>query len=455
MRSNRRGRQRGQVLIVFALMGAVLIGFCGLALDGATANFNQRSLQETADAAALAAAYQIYTGGTEAKAQTVGQNVASDDLCSAGTNCTIGFTFYDVSGVVTATASLVDTVKASLSQPYANHFIHVAGASGSTTIAANATAKVSQLVPTGQPPTLPCGLCLLSPATTPCPPVATCTGLLLPGSSVTVSVTAGDLDVNGQVWVGGSPDAISAAPGKLNVAGSPNTFGTATYTPAATTGTTAIADPLAYLGEPTAVGAPQGSDVTVSTTSTIQPGIYGCLNFGANNVTMTLAPGIYVFVPRAAAGCAVGGSTTPGVYTKYTGDVVAGTGVVLYFTCGTYPTPADCATTGQVGATLAAAQPLTLNLNAPTSGTWNHLLYYLQRHNTAQVNFAQTLSGTSTGAFYGADSLIILRSSAGGTALGSPIVASSLDLPGGNISFTSALGASNTGTRTAPGNLIQ
>lgn len=421
---------------MFALMGAVLIGFCGLALDGAVANFNQRSLQETADAAALAAAYRIYTGGTEAQAQTVGQNFASDDLCSAATQCTIGFTFYDVNGVATATASLVDTVKASLSQPYANRFVHVAGGGGSTTIAATATAKVSQAVGTGQPPTLACGLCLLQTGVR---------GLSVTGDNVNVSVTSGDLDVNGQAYVPGTADTVSATPGKFNVAGSPNTFGTATYTPAATTGTTAIADPLAYLGEPTAVGGAQGANVAVSTTSTIQPGIYGSLSFGADNITITLAPGIYVFV----------GGATAGISDKKAGGVLAGTGVTLYFTCGTYPTPADCATTGANGATLGATGTLTANLNAPTSGTWNHMLVYMQRHDTTAVTFTAGISGTSTGAFYAAGAAISITSTAGGTSFGSPIVASTLALPGGRINLNSDLGAGTSGTGTAPGNLIQ
>jgi hypothetical protein len=424
------------VLIVFALMVAVLVGFCGLALDGAAANFNQRSLQETADAAALAAAYRIYTGGTEAQAQTVGQNFASDDLCSAGTQCTIGFTFYDVSGVATATASLVDTVKASLSQPYSNRFVHVAGGSASTTIAATATAKVSQVVPTGQPPALACGLCLLQTGVI---------GLSMAGSNVNVKVTSGDLDVNGQVSVPGAADTVSATPGKFNVAGSPNTFGTGTYTPAATTGTTAIADPLASLGEPTAVGGPQGSSVVVSTTSTVQPGIYGSLSFGAANITVTLAPGIYVFV----------GGATAGISDNKSGGVLAGAGVTLYFTCGTYPTPADCATTGQNGATFGASGALTANLSAPTSGSWNHMLVYMQRHDTTAVSFSSGISGTGTGAFYAADAAISITASAGGTAFGSPIVAGTLTLPGGTIDLNSDLGAGSSGTATAPGNLIQ
>jgi hypothetical protein len=55
----RPGRESGQVLVMFALLGVVLIGFMALALDVGIILHERRQLQNAADAAALAGAVEL------------------------------------------------------------------------------------------------------------------------------------------------------------------------------------------------------------------------------------------------------------------------------------------------------------------------------------------------------------------------------------------------------------
>lgn len=63
------GRERGQVLILLTLAMAVLLGFVAMAIDVGIAFEQRRSLQNAADAAALAAAGVLDQGGTVSQAQ--------------------------------------------------------------------------------------------------------------------------------------------------------------------------------------------------------------------------------------------------------------------------------------------------------------------------------------------------------------------------------------------------
>lgn len=99
---NRPARQRGAVAIVVGLLIAVLVGFIGLALDGGHLYLTKTELQNSADACALAASYEL-TGApsiapasfarAEAAGQTVGQMNKVDFQGSAISNSEISVSF--------------------------------------------------------------------------------------------------------------------------------------------------------------------------------------------------------------------------------------------------------------------------------------------------------------------------------------------------------------------------
>ena len=91
-RSQRRHRgQRGQAIVLIAIMLAVLVGMTALAIDGARAYAMRRDMQEAVDAAALAAADNLqqtgsYPSAEQAAATSFGKNLMlySAPACAPG-----------------------------------------------------------------------------------------------------------------------------------------------------------------------------------------------------------------------------------------------------------------------------------------------------------------------------------------------------------------------------------
>jgi hypothetical protein len=84
-------RDRGQVLVIFAILLVILLGFTGLAIDVGRQNAEQRHIQTAADAAALAACRSLIAGDSDGTASTEARNVARINLTGspAGTGATI------------------------------------------------------------------------------------------------------------------------------------------------------------------------------------------------------------------------------------------------------------------------------------------------------------------------------------------------------------------------------
>ncbi|HET6744622.1 MAG TPA: pilus assembly protein TadG-related protein [Candidatus Limnocylindria bacterium] len=85
------GAVRGQVLVIFAILLVVLLGFAGLAIDVGRQNAEQRHIQTAADAAALAACHALIEGASDAAAASAGRNVARINIerSPAGANAQI------------------------------------------------------------------------------------------------------------------------------------------------------------------------------------------------------------------------------------------------------------------------------------------------------------------------------------------------------------------------------
>jgi Flp pilus assembly protein TadG len=82
---------RGQVLVIFAILLVILLGFAGLSIDVGRQNAEQRHIQTAADAAALAACRALIEGASDAAAATAGRNVARINIerSPAGANAQI------------------------------------------------------------------------------------------------------------------------------------------------------------------------------------------------------------------------------------------------------------------------------------------------------------------------------------------------------------------------------
>jgi len=87
----RRSGPHGQVLVMFAILLVVLLGFAGIAIDFGRQNAEQRHVQTAADAGALAACRALIDGGTDAAAAMQARAVATINLerSPAGATATI------------------------------------------------------------------------------------------------------------------------------------------------------------------------------------------------------------------------------------------------------------------------------------------------------------------------------------------------------------------------------
>lgn len=81
--------QKGQAIVLVALMIVVLLGFVGLAIDSGRAYLDRRHLQAAADASALAAAYTYMNIANYSQAEQMAANVyASDEQLYGAQSCT-------------------------------------------------------------------------------------------------------------------------------------------------------------------------------------------------------------------------------------------------------------------------------------------------------------------------------------------------------------------------------
>ena len=203
------------------------------------------------------------------------------------------------------------------------------------------------------------------------------------GGALTLSGQA-SIKVGGGIYVysSNSTNALSASgnasatTSTIQVVGHVQRSGNASLSPAPTTGVTALADPLATLPLPSTTGLTNYGSVNVSGSSsrTISPGIFSQITV-SGNASLTFNPGIYIIEG--------GGLTVSG------GASVTGSGVTIYNGGTNYTPPASDG--GNFGAITFSGNG-TVNLTAPTSGTYAGILIFQARNNPHAI----TVSGNAT-----------------------------------------------------------
>jgi Flp pilus assembly protein TadG len=120
VRHHRARRDRGQVLVIFALALIAIVAMTGLVLDGGSTFVQRREQQNVADAAVVAAAYGYATTGSTSAATSAGQNIATANGYANGAGGT----------TVTITNSAGNPgwyFTANVSKPHANNFTGLLG----------------------------------------------------------------------------------------------------------------------------------------------------------------------------------------------------------------------------------------------------------------------------------------------------------------------------------------
>ena len=347
--------QRGQVLVLVALLMAVLAGFLGLVIDGGGVATEQQLVRNAADGAALAGGYAIFRqSSTEAAATTAAQKVLIADGLSSSD---LAISYLDSSGSPTATVAQVRTVLATVTESRRTMFLALLGLATSQV---SATAEVA-----GTASALAgCALCSMSSALT---------GISL-GNNARLTITGAGLIVNStanpNLSVGSG--AALTAPSIVEVVNRVSNSGT--ITPAPTLGS-ATGDPHSGLAAPSLAGSAIPYTAPIGTPS-IGPGIYSSITVNSGS-TLTLNAGTYVL-------------TGP---VNVTGGSLTGAGVTIYLACAGYP--AACA-----GGASGAAFNLTggaTTLSPPLTGTYAGLTVFADRNNNAATTISQAaLSVTGT-----------------------------------------------------------
>ncbi len=360
----RRNPQQGQILVLVALGLIVLIGVMGLAVDMGYLRYVKRQVQAAADAAALSAGLELSSCGTGCSASitTAAETASTENGFTNGQNgVTLAVNNPPAAGDPYSTDVNADkVVEVTISKIAPVHFASIFGLT-SAAISARADAKASSSIN-----------CVY--------------GL----NALNVTVGAIDAPNCGMVVEQNLTCAAgSITASRVGVVGSSGGLLCATTPAPIPIGLPRPPDPLAYLPAPAATPCGTGLAGTTYTGSTMQaqvmmgaftfnPGVY-CGGIKITGGSATFNPGTYVLTSTATPGDGGLTITFPGTAT--------GNGVTFY----------NHGPNG--GITFVAGG---VNLTAPTSGTFEGVLFFQDANDTQTANFDISIGTMNTlaGAYY-------------------------------------------------------
>ncbi len=304
----------GKTLLMFALLLPFLLGMVGLSIDSGLMLATYRQTQNAADAAATAAAYDLYNGKSIATAQTTGAQYVQTYNNMSGATVTIHI---GPSTQPTSPYYGVSTyAEAIISYPYKTSFIQLLGVNKNQTVTARAVGGY-ELVPAE-------GVMALQQSGSG---INSSGGSVLKvdGPVVDNSTSSSALNLSGGSSLYATNVSVSGGAsisGGASVQNYPSGGGASPLT--SNTGVN-YADPLASLAVPTTsngvVNTNYGiQNISGGATVTLLPGIYTSINISGGS-KVTFQPGIYVL---EGGGLTISGGTT-----------VTGSGVMFYNTAST------------------------------------------------------------------------------------------------------------------------
>lgn len=414
----------GAVAVLVGLLSVALFVMAAFVVDLGIARDSRRQAQNTADAAALAAANALY-GRTPSNLNRPGDIpaavAAAEDY--AATNY----------GTTPAEWAACSTDQA---LPVAN----VAGTSCISFDDAVYPRNVLVVVPVRRQPSIFGGLVgyqgvsvgALAQARVAPGTQSACTFCVIQPVSNnvqngTLQVLGGNTWINGDVRFGPQGSITSTkggatepgVSGNVYVSGEVNAPGNIkaedTYTPRSPK----VLDPLLATQLPFAA---QASLQTRTNPCTDGPGIYG--DYKLRNGTCTLQPGLYVFTGLLDL---AGNSST----------VFRADDVTMYFTCGTAAAPRACSAPGEQGGTIDISGSGTYTINGTTAaGELQDFALVFDRYNTS--TFRLTGNGTTQvgGTVYAVNATLDNRGNGTTTMNTSLVVIGSLQFSGSNATIT-------------------
>lgn len=394
------------MLALVAICLIAIVGVVAVALDGGLLLDQRRRVQAAADAAALAAAYDLYghyasnngadTGGT-AQASAL-SNAAANGYSNDGTASVVTVHIPPTSGNYVGLAGYAEVIVQS-NQPraFSNFF-----GSGNLPVAARAVAR-GRWAPFQQ------GVILLDP---------TGKAILSAKGNGNVTVTGASVVVDSN----NSQAAVATGNGNLlatefDITGVPgtSTSGGGTFNGTIKNGVTPTPDPLSYVPPPdtSTLTVRATSSLSVKTTTTLSPGWYQggiSVTGGQTGDTLTLQSGIYY----------LGGG---GLSTNSKINIV-GNGVMLYL---------------DSGAALSLGGNGNVTLSPMTTGAYQGLTVFENRNSTTAMNLAGNGTMQISGTLYAPHAAISMVGNGLTNQVGSQVIAYSLNLSGNgalNVTWT-------------------
>jgi hypothetical protein len=419
--SHGAGRRRGSVAILVAVLLIVILGMAALVLDGGLLLDNRRQVQSAADAAALAAATQLFVnypaieasnyktydpnGSAAAAAQT---SATANGFTNDGVNSTVTVNIPPQNGPFVGKAAYAEVIITYYQKRY---FSGIWG-SDSTSVAARAVAR-GRWAGSGD------GIIILDPSVK---------DSLNSNGGASASVTGG-----ASVIVDSSNSEAAAVTGGGSIT-APNFEITGGYTGPLNgtiqTGVPPTPDPLRYLPAPT---APPNGTMTV-------------VNLGSGNKQYTLSPGTYNNLPNFNSGDVVilqqsSANSNGGIfYINGGGFNSTGASIIMDpLTSGgvmVYNNPAN--SSNSQGINITGNSSGTVSLSPLTSGPYAGILFWQNRTASQTLSIAGGGNFTLNGTFYAANAQ--LKITGNGTAtIGSQYISRTLALGGNgtiNINYT-------------------
>ena len=341
------GGQRGQMLMLTALLLPVLLGFAGLAIDFGIAAGGRRGAQNAADAAALAGAGILHDGSSVSAARTAALAWAQKNGYG-GADVTVNIP--PQSGPHTGDSSYVEVL---IREQRPTVFMRILQVD-SVAISARAVARQSRLK----------NYAMIVLNATKCSSYNQSSGSVL-------TLNGGGLMVNSSCQPSGSQgggSAVNASFIDYYNAGSWEQSNNASSSVPPTAVGAPMADPLATLARPQpgtaspdsggTPASPRVRNISGSGNVTLHPGTYyGGLKISASG-TVFFEPGMYIF---AGGGLDYSSSAT-----------IIGSNVTLFNTSDRFAARKGAGDCG--GFSLAGSGEL--KLSAPTSGTYKDMLFW-------------------------------------------------------------------------------
>ena len=404
-----RRPRRGMVLVQLALALSLLMTVLAVGVDLGFLLVERRHAQATADAAALAAASDLYAKWNTNKGADSGGTANSSALGVASDN---GYTNDGTTSKVTVNISPAKysggpNAGTALPAGYAEATVTWYQKRGFSSVLGSGTIPVSaRAVARGVVAGSPAAILLLSPTASP---ALTVTGnaSMTVGGSITIDSTAS----NSMASTGNS--TMTATGGYNLAAGSPgySNIGNITMNGTVRNDQSPTADPLSYLAAPNpgslTTQSASTKQIVGNGTATLQPGVYtGGISI-TGNYTVTLQPGIYYLQ---------GGGLSA------TGNVsLTGSGVMIY---NAPSTSSD---------TISLAGNTVVNLSPMTSGAYAGMTIFEARTSTAPVSLVGNAGSNITGTIYAAGAQVSITGNTN-TQIGSQYISSTLNVTG-NSSF--------------------